>query len=420
MPAPSSSLISAVLGDLADLPASDRDALVARIPQLIAHLAWLPDPRDPRGVRHSLTSLPATAVAAVLTGATSFTAIGEWVADAPACVLDVLGIRYNLFTRVHEVPDEATIGDLLERVDPVALTAVTGAWLNDLARFEPDRDTLASACDQRLPRREQVVVDGKALRGSRHHTATGRPLHLLAARTGRGAVIAQHQIGGKTNEIPAFAPLLRPLNLADVVVTADALHTQREHATFLVEEKQAHYLLTVKKNQPSLHRQLKQLPWPKIETGHTETHHGHGRTERRSIKVCTVAQGLLFPHAAQAICITRKTRPRNGGRWKTVTVFAVTSLAAHQARPDQLAAWIRRHWQIEALHHIRDVTYREDASQIRVGHGPAVMAALRNLAIGLLKLCGWTNIASANRHHQRDPRRCLATLGLNQTGHHDR
>ena len=74
----------------------------------------------------------------------------------------------------------------------------------------------------------------------------------------------------------------------------------------------------------------------------------------------TVEPGLAFPHAAQAIAITRKTRPRHGGRWKTVTVYAITSLLVHQARPDELAAWIRQHWQIEALHYIRDVTYREE------------------------------------------------------------
>jgi hypothetical protein len=73
---------------------------------------------------------------------------------------------------------------------------------------------------------------------------------------------------------------------------------------------------------------------------------------------------------------------------------------------------------IEALHYIRDVTYREDASHIRTGSGPAVMAALRNLAIAILKLCGWTNIAKANRRHHQDPRGCLATLGL-ITGHQD-
>lgn len=120
----------------------------------------------------------------------------------------MLGIRYNHFSRVHEVPDEATIRDLLERVDPAALTAATGAWLNDLTKFEPANPTRAR--DPRRPRREQVVVDGKALRGTRHHTATGRALHLLAARTSRGAVIGQAQIGGKTYEISAFAPLLRP------------------------------------------------------------------------------------------------------------------------------------------------------------------------------------------------------------------
>ena len=96
--------------------------------------------------------------------------------------------------------------------------------------------------------------------------------------------------------------------------------------------------------------------------------------------------GSVFPHAAQAICLTRRVRPLDGGKWRTVTVYAITSLDAHQATPAQLAAWIRGHWQIEALHHLRDVSYGEDASQIRTGSGPQVMATLRNLAIGILKL----------------------------------
>jgi predicted transposase YbfD/YdcC len=252
---------------------------------------------------------------------------------------------------------------------------------------------------RRRPRRQSVRVDGKALRGTRHHTASGRARHLLAACTGRhGAVVAQVEIDDKSGELSAFEPLLRPLDLEGVVVTADALHTQRDHARFLVKEKNAHFILVVKKkNQPSLYHQLKQLPWRQIPIGHTEDHHGHGRTERRSITVVTVKPGLAFPHAAQAIATTRKTRPRRGGPWKTVTVYAITSQLTHQARPDELATWIRQHWQIEALHHIRNLTYREDASQVRTGSGPAVMAALRNLAISILKLCGWTNIAQANR-----------------------
>ncbi|WP_433499792.1 ISAs1 family transposase [Sphaerimonospora sp. CA-214678] len=253
------------------------------------------------------------------------------------------------------------------------------------------------------------------MRGTRHHTASGRAVHLLAViDSSTMATLGQVEVDGKSNELTAFAPLLEPLHLAGAVITADALHTQREHAAFLVEQKQAHYIFTVKKNQPALYKQLKTLPWRQVEIGHTETVHGHGRTEKRQVKVCSVAigDGLLFPHAAQAICITRKVRPRAGGRWKTVTVYAVTSLAAHQARPEELAAWIRAHWQIEALHHIRDVTHREDLSQVRTGSGPAIMAALRNAAIGILKLRGWTNIAQANRRHARDPTRCLITLGL--------
>jgi predicted transposase YbfD/YdcC len=385
----------------------------------MAHLAWVPDPRDPRGVRHSLVSLLAAAVAAALTGATSFAAIGEWIADAPDEVLAALGIRYDLLSRVYEVPDEATIRDVLERLDAAAFTAATGAWLTGLDQVHADAEQAAAGPSGRRPRRRSIKVDGKSMRGTRHHTASGRARHLLAACTGRhGSVVAQVEVDGKTSELSAFEPLLRPLDLTDTVVTADALHTQHDHARFLVTEKNAHFILVVKKNQPSLYRQLKQLPWRQIPIGHTEDHHGHGRTERRSIKITGVEQGLLFPHAAQAIQITRKTRPRRGGRWTTVTVYAITSLHAHQATPGELATWIRQHWQIEALHHIRDVTYREDASQIRTGSGPAVMAALRNLAISILKLCGWTNIAQANRRHLQDARRCLATLGL-ATGHQD-
>jgi Transposase DDE domain len=108
------------------------------------------------------------------------------------------------------------------------------------------------------------------------------------------------------------------------------------------------------------------------------------------LKVTAVAAGIAFHHAAQAIQIRRR-RPlnsRTGQRWSAETSYAVTSLAAHQATPAQIAAWIRGHWAIEAVHHIRDVTYGEDASQIRTSNGPQVMAALRNLAIAIFKLPG--------------------------------
>jgi predicted transposase YbfD/YdcC len=405
VPAVSSSLISPALGQVGDLPAGARVLLAGQCASLAGHLAGVPDPRDRRGVRHSLTSLLLAAVAAVLAGARSFTTIGEWAADAPPLVLAALGVRYDPLAQVFRPPDEATFRRVLEAVDAAALEAAVGSWLaTGLQAGRPGG-----------PGRRAVAVDGKAVRGTRHASADGQARHLLAAADQQArAVLAQAEVDGKTSEITCFAPLLAPLDLAGAVVTADALHAQREHAQFLVTVKNAHYILTVKDNQPSLHARLKSLPWRQVPAGSGAREKGHGRAGWRTLKVTAVAAGIAFPHAAQAIQIRRRRRPlssRTGQRWSTQTSYAVTSLAAHQATPAQLAAWIRSHWAIEALHHIRDTTYGEDASQIRTGSGPQVMATLRNLGIAILKPGGYPSTAAC-RHHARDATRVLATLGL--------
>ena len=408
MPAVSSSLISPALEKLWDLPAGDRALLAGQCPSLGEYLAGVPDPRDPRGVRHTLTSLLLAAVAAVLAGARSFTAIGEWAADAPPRVLAVLGVRYDPLARRFRPPDEATIRRVLEAVDAAALQAAVGSWL--AARLQVTRPP--SLADPR--ERRAVAVDGKAVRGTRHASRDGQARHLLAAVVPQAdAVLAQAEVDNKTNEITAFAPLLAPLDLAGAVVTADALHAQREHAEFLVIEKDAHYILAVKNNQPSLYAQLKALPWCQVPIAWDAREKGHGRAEWRTLKLTAVAAGIAFPHAAQAVQIRRRRRPLTGNkRWSTETSYAVTSLGAHQAAPAQIAGWMRGHWGIEALHHIRDVTYSEDASQIHTGNGPQVMATLRNLAIGILKPQRHASIAAACRYHARDATRTLATLGL--------
>ena len=138
---------------------------------------------------------------------------------------------------------------------------------------------------------------------------------------------------------------------------------------------------------------------------------GHGRVKVRTLKAVTVHH-FGFPHAAQVIQGTRKTRDLHTNRWRAVTLYAVTSLPFHQARPARLADLLRGHWAIEALHHLRDVTFAEDDSQVRTGAAPHVMATLRNLAIGVLCRAGPVNLAAALRRHARDPRRPLATLGI--------
>jgi Transposase DDE domain len=167
----------------------------------------------------------------------------------------------------------------------------------------------------------------------------------------------------------------------------------------------------VKANQPTLHRQLRRLPWPDIPVADHTRDRGHGRAETRRLQVTTIA-GLDFPHATQAIRITRRVRSLRSRRWRTVTVYAVTSLTAAQASPARLADYIRGHWGIEALHHIRDVTFAEDASQTRTGAAPRVMASLRNLAIGILRRHGHRNIAAALRRNARDATRLLPLLGI--------
>jgi len=253
-------------------------------------------------------------------------------------------------------------------------------------------------------------VDGKTLRGSGHHPRS--PVHLLAVmdHTSR-AVLAQADVEATTNEIARCRPLFEGWDLADTVVTADAHHTPREHADWLVTAKHAAYLLMVKANQPTLHHQLRRLPWGDIPAQDHTRDRGHGRVEVRRLQVTTVA-GLDFPHAAQAIRITRRVRLRAGRRWRTVTVYAVTSLTTAQASPARLADWIRGHWGIEALHHLRDTTFAEDASQVRTGTAPRAMASVRNLAIGILRARGDHNIAAALRRNARDATRVLPLLGV--------
>jgi predicted transposase YbfD/YdcC len=380
---------------------------VTLAPALQSVLAGVVDPRRRRGVRHPLVVVLTAAVCAVAAGARSFVAAAEWVADLPAEVAAALGVA-------DRCPSESAIRRLLGRVDADRFDTVIGGFVQGLC---------ASAAP--AGRRRVLAVDGKTVRGSRHTDAGGvaQPgRHLLAVIDQHSRVVlGQVKVEGKTNEITAFAPLLDTLDgldLTGVVITADALHTQRDHVEDL-HERGAHWVLTAKGNQPRLRRQLAKLPWREVETAHRSAETAHGRREIRTLKVVTIAVGIEFPHAAQAIQITRRTRPvsaRTGkrGKWRTETVYAITDLGPHQARPDELAAWVRGHWQIEnGLHWVRDVTFAEDLSQIRTGAAPQVMASLRNLVISLHRLAGATNIAAALRHHARDARRPLQLLMIN-------
>ena len=421
MPAPAVSPIVAAL----DQPEAslDRETVPRVALSLVEAFAEIPDPRHARGIRHGVLAILLLGACAVLTGARSFAAIAEYAHDTGRGVLDLLGVG-------TVVPHACTIRRVLQDLDPDAVEAAMRAWaLAQLAdRPAPDG----------VPVREQrqvLALDGKTVRGAHIPTSTDtdtdtgggtdagpggggyRQPHLVSVLDlASGVVLGQVTVAEKSSEIAAFTTLLDTLDLTDVLITADAAHTNRHHADYL-HQRGGHYLLTAKRNQPTLLRRLRALPWKQIGVAGRERGRGHGRVETRQVSVvslhpCPDLGGEFFPHAAQAIKVVRRRRALGSRKWTTVTVYAITSLTAAQADPVLLARWLRGHWAIEALHWVRDVTFDEDRSQVRTSNGPQIMAALRNLVITALRLAGVTNIAAALRHHARDPHRPLVTYKI--------
>jgi predicted transposase YbfD/YdcC len=380
------------------------------------YLAAVPDPRRRRGIRHSIGSVLVLAAVAVAAGARSLTAIAEWAADLPHAVLSGLDVRRDPGNGRCRPPTESTLRRVLARVDGDHLDAVLGAWIRRATPDATDSDPTATPDQATDPERAAptltaIAVDGKTVRGTVPRTG-GAGVHLLAALTHHTAtVVAQRLVPIGTSEIAWLPALLDPIPLAGVVVTADALHTTRAHADHLAGHG-AHYVFTVKANQHRLFARLKYLPWPQ-DPCHTSDNRGHGRTEHRALTVLPAPADLGFPAAAQIARVTRHRTDHTTGKATAETSYLVTSLPATQASPAAIAELLRGHWQIEnRLHWVRDVTYREDASRVRTGNAPRVMASLRNLAISALRLAGHTSIATGLRHMARDSNRPLRLLGI--------
>jgi predicted transposase YbfD/YdcC len=200
-------------------------------------LCGVPDTRERRGVRHKIQSLLATAICAVLAGARSFTAMAEWAAEQSMETLKRLGSKHG------KAPSERTYRRLFNSIDVEDLDRRTGNWIVE---------------QQPLVAGAGLAMDGKTVRGSGDGEKAA--LHLLSAIAhGSGVVVAQVAVESKTNEITKVEPLYDGVNIEGVVVTADALLTQREIARHLVEDKRADYVLTVKDNQPTLRKDIADL-----------------------------------------------------------------------------------------------------------------------------------------------------------------
>jgi len=417
MPVPAAA--GEALGELASRAAA---LAAASGGNLLECLAAVPDPRDPRGKRHSLASVLALCTAAVLCGNTAVEDVTAWAHAAPQEVLAAAGARRNaLGARVAPHPD--TVVRVLSALGAQGVADHAGAYL--AARAHPGPVTFPVAGPGWLP---AIAVDGKAVRGAAGEDGL-IPYLLAAAAHGTGTVLAEHLIGPKTNEVPGFAPLLRELNeyhpLAGQVITADAGHTVKAHARVICEELLAHYVFTVKRNTPAPWDELDALDWVKVPVRHATEEQGHGRRERRTIQVTDAPAHIRkrFPHARQVALIeryvTRTVRVRKAKRWvrkqvkSAVAVFIITSLDAREASPAHIAGYVRGHWTIEnKVHWVRDVTLREDSSRVRTGPRPRIMATLRNLTIGLIRQGGYTKIAATIRKIKHDTALLIAILGL--------
>jgi predicted transposase YbfD/YdcC len=349
---------------------------------LIDVIRTVKDPRRRAGKRHSQHSVLAFAACAMLSGAKGYRAIWEYSKNlSPKYRIRLQGMRD------YPVPSLSTFERVLQRIDGDEFDRKINAWLLGVAGGTMKR----------------VAVDGKALRGS--HDGEKRQVHLLSALVhDKKVTVAQKSIGSKTNEITEFRPLLAKLPLEGAVITADPMHCQVDHVQFLVEEKKADFIFTVKENQKNL------LEWvvnvcdvKKVREEANLTRKGHGRLESHHLELFTPSefdhqQQSRFPHIAQVFRLTRRSTNLTTMKETEEVRYAITSLSQQKANSQDLLLAQLGHWQIEnSSHYVRDEVLGEDRSRVRKGSGPQVMATLRNLSIGVIRISGGESIAEAVR-----------------------
>ena len=374
---------------------------------LLSALSAVPDPRQRRGRRHAWPLLLALIAAAVASGQQNLRAIGQWVAEHAEELVAALDPPRG------RLPSTATLRRALRAVDVAALEQQLAALAAGLAA-PPTTDPAARppAAD---PWRGQAI-DGKAVRGANRQ---GADLHLVGlVRHGDGVVLGQVAVAEKSNEITAAPRLLAGRDLTGTVTTGDALLTQHGLAA-QVRAQGGHYLMVVKANQRSLFAAIDRLfaePPPPLASDHAAaaaaSGKGHGRLERRRLERSAALTGYLaWPDARQVLRRTCRRVSTATGEIQEAVTYGVTSLPPAAASPAEVEALWRGHWTIEnRVHYVRDVTLGEDACQVRVGHAPHALAALRNAVLNLLRALGWTLIPDALRHYGAYAHRALALL----------
>ena len=376
---------------------------------LMIMLTEVPDPRNKKGQRHPLPAMLALTVVGLLCGQRSYTAIARWARLHP-------NLREALGFTAKQTPAASTFHYLFRQLDITAVEKVLTQWTTQ---------TLASL-DISTSDLKGLAIDGKTLGNS--HTEDARRTHLLAAFLHElGIPIAECAVSEKTNEIPVSMELLKAFDVSGLVITTDALLTQRKFCQEILD-RQADYCLPVKANQKQLFEDIRDLFEPLDETAppevnqrrfenlhaeegaylqtYTDTEDTKGRIATRTLTASTLlTEHSDWPGLQQVYQYTTHQKCKKTGQVKCCVQYGITSLTPERASAADLLKLRREHWTIEnKLHWVRDAVFQEDASTVRTGVIPQVMAAMRNTAISVLRFAGHTKITDALQYFAAQPK----------------
>lgn len=379
---------------------------------LYARLGQLTDRRARRGQRYTVALVVTIVLLAKLAGEKSVSGIAHWAR------LRQRWLRQALRLQRDSLPCANTSTNVCNQVDVAELNALLAAYfVPPLPALPAAAEAVAPPADAQRAQRP-LVLDGKTLRGSDQRGEAARPARQVVTVydvTHQGPLAQQARTSGQ-DERALAQQMLAGLDLRGCVVSADALHTQRDWVQQLCQQG-GDYLLIAKGNQSLLRAQIAELfaaPLPRwLDERHARTSgKAHGRREVRHLRASTELAELLAPTwtgVAQVFQLDR--RITRHGRTTHETVYGLTSLPPSVADAARLLALTRAHWFIENnVHWRRDVTLGEDACQVRARTAALVLAVLNTAVRALMDHLGVTNLAEKMRDFMAQPADALKLL----------